>query len=92
MDRRYGGMNEDETIMWVYLLRSVKVRERVYVGLTEDIDRRVDEHNAGKSESTYRFRPWRCEVKIWFEDRENAMRFESYLKSGSGRTFSKHHF
>jgi len=78
--------------MWVYVLRSVKSRERMYVGLTEDIDRRVDEHNAGKSNSTYRFRPWKCEVKIWFDDPEKAKRFESYLKTGSGRTFSKRHF
>jgi len=78
--------------MRVYLLRSVKSRGRVYVGLTKDFDRRFEEHNAGKSDSTYRFRLWKCEVKIWFDDPEKARRFESYLKSGSGRTFSKRHF
>ena len=78
--------------MWVYLLRSEKNRERLYVGLTENIDRRIDEHNAGQADSTYKFRPWKCEVKIWFEDPEKAKQFESYLKSGSGRTFSKRHF
>ena len=78
--------------MWVYLLRSMKSPERIYVGLTKDIDRRVDEHNAGESDSTYRFRPWNCEIKIWFADSDKAERFESYLKSGSGRTFSKRHF
>jgi len=78
--------------MWVYLLRSEKNNERVYVGLTEDIDRRIAEHNSGQSDSTYKFRPWKCEVKIWFDDRAKAERFETYLKSGSGRTFSKRHF
>ena len=78
--------------MWVYVLRSLKNAERIYVGLTEDIDRRFSEHNAGECDSNYKFRPWKCEVKIWFEDTEKAKRFEAYLKSGSGRTFSKRHF
>jgi len=78
--------------MWVYLLRSEKNSDRLYVGLTGDIDRRIAEHNAGKSGSTYKFRPWKCEVKIWFDDTEKAKEFEAYLKSGSGRTFSKRHF
>ena len=78
--------------MWVYLLRSVRSRDRLYVGLTKDIDHRVAEHNAGESDSTYKFRPWKCEIKIWFDDPEKAERFERYLKSGSGRTFSKRHF
>jgi len=63
----------------------------MYVGLTEDFERRLAEHNGGESASTYEFRPWKWEVKIWFEDPEKAKRFESYLKSGSGRAFSNRH-
>ena len=63
----------------------------MYIGLTEDFDRRIVEHNEGKSISTYKFRPWKCEIKIWFRDLDKAKRFELYLKSGSGRSFSKRH-
>ncbi|MCP4674691.1 MAG: GIY-YIG nuclease family protein [Deltaproteobacteria bacterium] len=78
--------------MWVYVLRSEKNIERIYVGLTEDVDRRLDEHNSGQSAATYKFRPWKCEVKVWFDNPTKAERFERYLKSGSGRAFSKRHF
>ena len=77
--------------MYVYLIRSEKNPEHTYIGLTEDFDRRIAEHNEGKSISTYKFRPWQCEVKIWFRDPDKANRFESYLKSGSGRSFSNRH-
>ena len=78
--------------MYVYLIRSELNPDRKYVGLTDDIERRLTEHNDGKCSSTYKFRPWKCEVKIWFDDPEKAEHFESYLKSESGRAFAKRHF
>jgi predicted GIY-YIG superfamily endonuclease len=78
--------------MYVYLLRSESTPQRTYIGLTTDFDRRFAEHNGGKSSSTYLFRPWKCEVLIWFDDPDRASRFESYLKSGSGRAFTSLHF
>jgi predicted GIY-YIG superfamily endonuclease len=77
--------------MFVYLIKSTRNKERTYVGLTEDFDRRFAEHNDGKSPVTYKFRPWKCVVKIWFDDPDKAKAFESYLKSGSGRAFSSRH-
>ena len=77
--------------MWVYLIRSVKDPSRKYVGVTEDFECRLAEHNEGKSTATYKFKPWKCEVKVWFNDSEMARSFEIYLKSGSGRAFSKRH-
>lgn len=50
--------------MYVYLTRSARCPERKYVGLTEDFERRLAEHNDGESPSTYKFRPWKCEVRI----------------------------
>jgi putative endonuclease len=78
--------------MWVYLIRSEKDPGRRYVGLTEDFDRRLAEHNAGQATATYKFRPWKCEVRVWFDDPAKARDFETYLKSGSGRAFSVRHF
>ena len=31
-------------------------------------------------------------MSIGFADRSKALRFETYLKSGSGRAFAKRHF
>jgi predicted GIY-YIG superfamily endonuclease len=76
----------------VYVLRSLSSPDRYYVGATIDVDRRVKEHNSGESPHTNRFRPWRVQVTISFEDEPKADAFEAYLKSGSGRAFSKKHF
>ena len=77
--------------MYVYLIRSEKDPDRKYIGLTEDFKKRMAEHNQGKSTSTYKFRPWQCEVRMWFDDPDKAKAFESYLKAGSGRAFSNRH-
>ena len=50
----------------VYLIRSVSHPSKTYVGSTEDLERRLNEHNQGKSEYTARFLPWTLEVVIQF--------------------------
>ena len=77
--------------MYVYLLRSENEPERRYVGLTSDLERRLEEHNAGKSIHTNKHRPWRVVVAIWFADSERAAAFERYLKHGSGHAFASRH-
>jgi len=43
---------------YVYFLRSLAKSSKTYVGMTEDVPRRLATHNAGGCESTQRFRPW----------------------------------
>lgn len=76
----------------VYVLRSLTIPERHYVGLTSDLSRRLAWHNAGWNVHTARDRPWRVVVSLEFDDGAAARRFERYLKSGSGRAFAKRHF
>lgn len=76
----------------VYVLRSVRNPERHYVGLTADLSKRVDCHNAGQNAHTATDRPWSVVVSLEFSREEAAVRFERYLKTGSGRAFSKRHF
>ena len=38
------------------------------------------------------YRPWSIAVVIEFSTEREAVRFERYLKSGSGRAFAKRHF
>jgi putative endonuclease len=76
----------------VYILQSEGEPERFYVGNSNDSSRRLDEHNSGRSIHTNKHRPRKMIVSIGFADRAKALRFESYLKSGSGRAFAKRHF
>jgi putative endonuclease len=76
---------------FVYIIQSDRNRMR-YVGSTSDIARRVATHNSGGSEFTAPHRPWRALVSIEFPSEQTALRFERYLKTGSGRAFAKRHF
>ena len=77
---------------FVYVLKNVAPAPRFYVGLTSEVDRRLDDHNAGRCPHTARYRPWQLHVVIEFSEQTRAVRFERYLKSGSGRAFAKRHF
>ncbi len=77
---------------YVYVLESEIDPARFYVGVTTDPGRRLQEHNTGKSTHTNKYRPWKLSVCVGFSDRTKALRFERYLKSGSGRAFAKKHF
>jgi putative endonuclease len=77
---------------FVYSIQSQLDPKRFYVGLTTDIERRLDEHNASKSIHTNKFKPWKLVVCITFAEKAKAERFEIYLKTGSGRAFCKKHF
>jgi putative endonuclease len=77
---------------FVYILRSDTHPERHYVGLTSDVARRLRWHNTGPSGVTVHHRPWSLVVSLEFPDTKNAVRFERYLKSGSGRAFATRHF
>ncbi|MBI2191999.1 MAG: GIY-YIG nuclease family protein [Planctomycetes bacterium] len=77
---------------YVYLLRSISAPTQRYVGKTDDLKRRLAEHNAGKSVHTSKYAPWWLVVAIAFEDDRRALEFERYLKSGSGQAFASRHF
>ena len=77
----------------VYLLRSRRFPEKVYIGVTTDLNKRLEQHNAGLG-SAYaaKYAPWSVVVTINFENRLRAEAFERYLKSGSGHSFARRHF
>jgi putative endonuclease len=76
---------------FVYVLRSESEPTRHYVGITANVDDRLEWHTHGPSGQTFRHRPWSVIVVVEFIDEETAIRFECYLKSGSGRAFAKRH-
>lgn len=73
---------------FVYVLRSVRFN-RFYVGMTDHVERRLKEHNQGKTKSTQFYRPWELVFTEQFEDRLSARKREKYLKSGVGKEYIK---
>ncbi|MGB8819011.1 MAG: GIY-YIG nuclease family protein [Rhizobiaceae bacterium] len=63
-----------------------------YVGITSDLKDRLARHNAGAVPHTSKFAPWGIKTYIAFSDEKQAHAFEAYLKSASGRAFSKKRF
>jgi predicted GIY-YIG superfamily endonuclease len=76
----------------VYIVRSETDPLRHYVGITNDLAARLEWHNHGPSGHTVANRPWSVVVSVEFLSEPEAVRFEKYLKSGSGRAFAKRHF
>ncbi len=75
--------------MWyVYILESL-VNNRHYTGYTKDLDRRLHEHNSGKTKYTSSTRPFKLIYKEEFDTRIEASKRERFLKSGKGRELIK---
>jgi putative endonuclease len=72
----------------VYAIKS-KTRNYIYVDMTNDLERRIEEHHRGENTSTKAYRPF---VLIYFQaynTRIEARIREKYLKSGIGKEFLK---
>lgn len=80
------------TFHYVYRLVSMNDPNRRYVGLTSNLHERLGKHNRGEVAHTAKHRPWIIDSAHAFRNREKAAAFETYLKSHSGRNFSKRHF
>jgi predicted GIY-YIG superfamily endonuclease len=74
---------------YVYILRSHTFPDKYYSGLTDDLRARLHKHNAGEVPHTAKFRPWNIKTYLAFEDERQAVAFERYLKTASGRAFAK---
>jgi len=80
------------TMKYVYLIESESYPARHYTGSTVDLRRRMSDHNSGQSAHTSKYMPWKLAAYFAFADAHKADRFETYLKSGSGRAFIRRHF
>ena len=78
-------------MFYVYVLRSLK-NGRFYIGYTNDLERRLNEHNNGESRYTRLTRPFELVYTEEFADRIFATRRERNLKSGQGREWLKEKF
>jgi putative endonuclease len=80
---------QNERFFHVYILQSLSTPDTFSTGFTEQLRDCVQHHNNGSVPHTSKHRPWRLKTAIAFTDRERALEFERYLKSGSGRAFAR---
>jgi len=73
---------------WVYVIKSEEGYK--YTGMTEDLRRRVEEHNQKrKSFWTKRGNNWRVIYSEEFSSSNEALKKEKWMKSGHGKKFLK---
>lgn len=80
---------QDLYYVYVYLLKSIKNPDRTYVGFTTNVKERLQKHNEGGALYSSEYKPWRLVAFVGFDEKEKAIEFEKYLKSGSGYAFAK---
>lgn len=77
---------------YVYIIQSIEHPKHFYIGYTQNLKKRIANHNAGTSFHTDSYKPWELIAFMGFKNKETALEFEKYLKSHSGRTFAKKRF
>lgn len=86
------GVLEVWRMIYVYILTSISHLQQRYFGITENLKQRLEYHNTGKCQHTSKFVPWRLETYVAFSDKAKGVAFEKYIKTGSGREFSRRRF
>jgi len=76
---------------FLYILKSINYRKS-YIGITENVSRRLQEHNAGMSFFTKPYSPWTILYTEECKNREEARQREKYFKSTTGRREMKKMF
>jgi putative endonuclease len=71
-------------MFYLYILESIETK-RFYVGSTNDLKRRIKEHNAGKNRSTKFYMPWRLIYYEAYITMDLARKAEIFYKKSQGR-------
>jgi len=82
------GREQQSGMFYVSVIRS-DVDGRFYVGICENLERRLREHNSGKTFSTKGYRPWKIFFYEQYPTRIAARKREKFLKGGSGKELIK---
>ena len=75
----------------VYILQSKK-DQSYYVGYTTNLKRRIEDHNSGSNKYSSSKKPYELAWYCVFKNKQKALEFERYMKSGSGFAFSRKRF
>lgn len=72
-------------MFYFYILQSTIKKDRIYSGSTNDIKRRVLEHNAGKSKYTQKYRPWELVYyEAYLSEKDARIREQKFKRHGKG--------
>src|SRR5690606_23610030 len=71
-------------MIYVYAIRSLN-KDYIYVGMTNDIDRRFRQHNKGYNKITQPYLPYKLIYSRSFSDRRQARQHEKAMKSSTGK-------
>lgn len=75
-------------MFFVYIIKSLKNGD-IYVGSTDNVVKRIGQHNNGKVKSTKFYRPWEFLEYKEFQTRAEAVRYEIFLKTGQQKELLK---
>jgi len=75
---------------WVYAIKS-EVDNRIYIGISQNPEKRLKSHNTGDTKSTKGYRPWVLIYAKMIGSRADARKEEKRLKSGYGKEWLKRH-
>ena len=75
-------------MFFVYILRSTR-DDKLYVGYTNNVRRRLEEHSLGKVAITKNRRPFKLIYLEGYLNQQDATTREKFFKTGWGRTHLK---
>ena len=71
---------------YTYILQSKKDGS-YYIGFTQKLQKRIKQHNSGKSKFTSKHLPYKLVYYELFENKSEAIKREKYFKTKKGREF-----
>ena len=78
--------------MWfVYVIKSDQ-HPFIYIGFTQNVEKRLASHNEGLNQSTKHYAPFSLEAYMAVKTKSKAIALEKYLKTGSGKAVLKKRF
>jgi len=71
---------------YVYILQSPKTH-RYYIGSTENLENRLEEHNSGETKSIRNGIPWKIVHTKEFQTRSEAVKKEKQIKARGAKRY-----
>jgi len=73
-------------MFYIYILRSLSDK-KLYIGYTDNLQRRIKEHNSGNNFSTKNRLPLKLVYYEAYCDKQDALEREIFFKTGWGRKY-----